>query len=39
MKWKKTGYDCPYCDYLLLIYTDKNGNVKRIVRGEKKKNE
>jgi len=34
MKWKKTAYDCPFCDYCLSIYTDKNGNVKRVIRGE-----
>lgn len=35
-KWKKTGYDCPHCDYLITIYTDSKGNVKRVSRGEGK---
>ena len=35
MKWKKTAYDCPYCDYCLRIYTDNKGNVKRVTKAEK----
>ena len=33
-KWNKTGYDCPHCDNLLHIYTDKKGNVRQIRKGE-----
>ena len=35
MKWKRTSWDCPCCNYCLWIYTDKKGNVKRIGMAER----
>ena len=30
----KSSHDCPFCGYALRIYTDKDGIVSRIVKGE-----
>lgn len=30
----RTSYDCPFCDYLLHIFTNKKGEVLKVKKGE-----